>query len=99
MKLRVVYQFELLARFRSALRFGSGEPFIADDILVHFDDARSRATLKLLAEFAETTQVLLFTHHQAVGRLASALVANDQATFIDLSADRTSLSASTMLQA
>lgn len=41
-------------------------PFIADDLLVHFDDARSRATLELLAELGRTTQVLLFTHHQSV---------------------------------
>jgi uncharacterized protein YhaN len=41
-------------------------PFIVDDILVHFDDPRSLATLGLLAEFGRTTQVLLFTHHLSV---------------------------------
>ena len=41
-------------------------PFVADDILVHFDDERSAATLDLLARFAETNQVLLFTHHERV---------------------------------
>src|SRR5208282_5207801 len=41
-------------------------PFIADDLLVHFDDDRSLATLKLLTELSKTTQVLLFTHHRSV---------------------------------
>ncbi|MGC2476805.1 MAG: hypothetical protein WA485_20895 [Candidatus Sulfotelmatobacter sp.] len=41
-------------------------PFIADDLLVHFDDDRSVATLRLLAELSKTTQVLLFTHHRSV---------------------------------
>jgi hypothetical protein len=38
-------------------------PFIVDDILVNFDDDRSIATLKSLADLAEKTQVILFTHH------------------------------------
>lgn len=48
-------------------------PFIADDILVHFDDERAAATLQLLAEFGKTNQVLLFTHHQSVRDAAAAL--------------------------
>src|SRR5690606_6746541 len=35
-------------------------PFIVDDILVHFDDARSRETLKVLLELADQTQVIFF---------------------------------------
>lgn len=41
-------------------------PFIADDILVNFDDARSTATLKALAELAKKNQVILFTHHHQI---------------------------------
>jgi len=41
-------------------------PFIVDDILVDFDDARSQAALNALAELAEKTQVILFTHHSRV---------------------------------
>jgi uncharacterized protein YhaN len=41
-------------------------PFIADDILVHFDDERAEASLELLANFGEKNQVLLFTHHASV---------------------------------
>ncbi len=41
-------------------------PFIVDDILVDFDDARSQAALNALAELAKKTQVILFTHHLQV---------------------------------
>jgi uncharacterized protein YhaN len=33
---------------------------------VDFDDARSQAALNALAELAEKTQVILFTHHSRV---------------------------------
>jgi len=39
-------------------------PFIADDLLVNFDDERAAAALRLLAKFGQTTQVILFTHHR-----------------------------------
>ncbi|AFL76422.1 YhaN family protein [Thiocystis violascens] len=41
-------------------------PFIVDDILIHFDDARAYATLAALADFSAKTQVVLFTHHRQV---------------------------------
>ncbi len=59
-------------------------PFIADDILAHFDDARSAATMDLLAEFRTTTQVILFTHHRAVRDAAAVLVDTGRATILDL---------------
>ncbi|MFC1643023.1 ATP-binding protein, partial [Myxococcota bacterium] len=31
-------------------------PLVVDDILIHFDDARARATLNVLAEFSKKTQ-------------------------------------------
>ena len=34
-----------------------------DDILIQFDDARTAATLAVLADLAAKTQVILFTHH------------------------------------
>jgi uncharacterized protein YhaN len=46
-------------------------PLILDDILVHFDDERARAALVALADFAATTQVLFFTHHQRLLDLAT----------------------------
>ncbi|MBK8177115.1 MAG: AAA family ATPase [Rhodospirillales bacterium] len=59
-------------------------PFIADDLLVHFDDARSEATLGLLADLAATTQVLLFTHHQRIAEAAAPLAAQGRASIVDL---------------
>jgi uncharacterized protein YhaN len=41
-------------------------PFIVDDVLVDFDDARSQAALNALAELSDKTQVILFTHHSQV---------------------------------
>lgn len=38
-------------------------PFIVDDILVHFDDIRSKETLKILLELSKHTQIIFFTHH------------------------------------
>lgn len=56
-------------------RIGSGEPmpFIVDDILINFDDQRSKATLESLSGLAEKTQVILFTHHDRVVEAAQAL--------------------------
>jgi uncharacterized protein YhaN len=62
-------------------------PFIADDLLVHFDDDRGLAALNLLAELGRTTQVLVFTHHRHVRTAAIALAAAGQAAVIELTAD------------
>jgi uncharacterized protein YhaN len=48
-------------------------PFIADDILVNFDDSRSEATLKALAALGENNQVILFTHHRQIVQSAESL--------------------------
>jgi uncharacterized protein YhaN len=61
-------------------------PFIADDLLVHFDDRRGLAALHLLAALGETTQVLAFTHHRHVREAATALAADNRATVIDFGA-------------
>jgi uncharacterized protein YhaN len=45
-------------------------PFIADDLLVHFDDTRAAAAIALLAELGQTAQVILFTHHDHIVGLA-----------------------------
>jgi uncharacterized protein YhaN len=45
---------------------GFALPLIMDDILVHFDDQRTRAALQVLHELAAETQILYFTHHQSV---------------------------------
>ena len=45
-------------------------PFVVDDVFIRFDDQRSLAGLKVLAELARKTQVLFFTHHQRMVELA-----------------------------
>ena len=39
-------------------------------MLIKFDDDRAIAALKVLAQLSEKTQVVLFTHHEHVRRLA-----------------------------
>jgi chromosome segregation protein len=46
-------------------------PFIADDLLVNFDDARAAAAVALLAQLGRTSQVILFTHHDHIAALAA----------------------------
>ena len=38
--------------------------------LVHFDDTRAAAALALLTELGQTTQVIMFTHHDHIVGLA-----------------------------
>jgi uncharacterized protein YhaN len=45
-------------------------PLIVDDILIKFDDERSVATLRVLAELSRRTQVIFFTHHRHLVELA-----------------------------
>jgi uncharacterized protein YhaN len=53
-------------------------PFIVDDILINFDDQRSRATLQALSDLAAQTQVILFTHHGQILEAARELNGNDR---------------------
>ena len=55
-----------LAFINQHLSKGQALPLIMDDILVHFDDDRTQATLEVLNELARRTQILYFTHHQLV---------------------------------
>lgn len=50
-------------------------PFIVDDILINFDDDRSRATLTVLADVSKKNQVILFTHHRQIVEEAKKLKA------------------------
>lgn len=62
-----------LATLAWRLRTNEPLPFIVDDILINFDDDRSRATLKVLADLAASNQVLLFTHHRQIVNEARAI--------------------------
>ena len=48
-------------------------PFIVDDILINFDDERSKATLTALASLSKKNQVILFTHHSQILETAKAI--------------------------
>jgi uncharacterized protein YhaN len=62
-----------LATLEQHLRHGEPMPFVVDDILIGFDDKRTRVGLEVLAEVASSTQVLLFTHHRRVLDLANGI--------------------------
>jgi uncharacterized protein YhaN len=62
-----------LASLEEAIGRGDSMPFIADDILIEFDDERSRVALEVLAELAGKTQILLFSHHAHVAEQAREL--------------------------
>ena len=64
-----------LATLEQHLSKGEPMPFVVDDILIGFDDNRTKVSLEVLAELAASTQVLLFTHHRRVLELADALEA------------------------
>jgi len=51
-------------------------PLVLDDILINFDDERSRATLSVLGELCQRTQVLFFTHHPRLEELARKTVSS-----------------------
>ncbi|MGY0694098.1 AAA family ATPase [Virgibacillus sp. FSP13] len=52
-------------------------PLIVDDILVHFDDERSKETLKILLELSKQTQVIFFTHHARLIELMKEVTVED----------------------
>lgn len=67
-----------LATLEWRIRSSEPMPFIVDDILINFDDARSGATLKALSDLAEKTQVILFTHHGKILEAARAMALQDR---------------------
>ncbi|HYG62476.1 MAG TPA: AAA family ATPase [Thermoanaerobaculia bacterium] len=62
-----------LATLEKHLAHAEPLPFVVDDILINFDDRRSEATLRVLAELSKRTQVILFTHHERLKEMAGAL--------------------------
>ena len=61
-----------------------GMPLLLDDILVNLDDRRTSAALKVLARVAESTQVLLFSHHPHVAELANKTLPSTAFSTIEL---------------
>lgn len=66
-----------LAALQEYLKHGEPLPLVVDDILVNFDDERAVAALRVLAQFAATTQVIFFTHHQHLLRLGMDHLSSD----------------------
>ncbi|MHB8110482.1 MAG: AAA family ATPase [Syntrophorhabdaceae bacterium] len=64
-----------LATVEKHLVEGEPMPFIVDDILIGFDDQRTKVGLETLADLGGKTQVLLFTHHSRVVELAREIKA------------------------
>jgi uncharacterized protein YhaN len=52
-----------IAGYHEFVRNNGPVPFIADDIMESFDDARATETIGLLAKMSETGQVIYLTHH------------------------------------
>ena len=55
-----------IATLECRLETAEPMPFIVDDILINFDDDRSRATLSVLDALSLKNQVILFTHHKRI---------------------------------
>lgn len=52
-----------LAAVEAAIDNGLRLPFLADDLFINYDDKRALAGFQVLAELAQKTQVLFFSHH------------------------------------
>jgi uncharacterized protein YhaN len=59
-----------LAALEQSLETGIALPFLADDLFINFDDKRAHAGFKVLGELARKTQVLFFTHHEHLRKIA-----------------------------
>jgi uncharacterized protein YhaN len=66
-----------LATLEYRLESNEPIPFIVDDILINFDDERSKATLQALAKLSTRNQVILFTHHQQIVDTSQDIVDKD----------------------
>jgi len=66
-----------LATLEYRLESNEPIPFIVDDILINFDDERSKATLQALAKLSTRNQVILFTHHQQIIDTSQDIVDKD----------------------
>jgi uncharacterized protein YhaN len=80
-------QLYLSLRLASLLRYADlaePMPLVLDDVLIQFDDERSRAALEVIAELSTRMQVLFFTHHARLVDLARAAVPASSLTVHEL---------------
>jgi uncharacterized protein YhaN len=59
-----------MAAVEDSIEHGVCVPFLADDLFINFDDERAAVGLEILAELARKTQVLFFTHHDHLTKIA-----------------------------
>ena len=60
-----------IAGYYEVLKKSSPVPFVADDILVTFDNQRTKETLKVLETMSRKGQVIYFTHHKHLCEIAN----------------------------
>ncbi len=63
-----------IAAIEEHLKQREAIPLVIDDLLVQFDDARASATLSVLDDLAQHTQVLFFTHHGHLCKLVASVL-------------------------
>ncbi|MFT5510729.1 MAG: hypothetical protein ACI89J_003826 [Hyphomicrobiaceae bacterium] len=63
-----------LAALTQQLAAGTQLPFIADDLLITFDEERAGNALKGLHRLSEQTQVIYFTHQAEIERIAQSVL-------------------------
>ena len=61
-----------LALVQRYVRDAEPLPFVADDLLVNFDDERAGEALRVLHALSKETQVMLYTHHPHLVEVAAA---------------------------
>jgi uncharacterized protein YhaN len=72
-------QLFLALRLATIERHGEGFealPLVLDDVLIHFDEERTRSALEVFASLARSMQVLLFTHLARNVELAEEALGN-----------------------
>jgi len=71
-----------IAAVEEYLERGIPLPFVADDLFVSYDDERAAAGFRVLAQLAQKTQVLFFTHHPHLIDVARQALATEISTVL-----------------
>ncbi len=66
-----------IAALEEYARASGALPFVADDLFVNFDDRRSAAGFRVLAQLAGTYQVIFLTHHDHLAEVANLALAGN----------------------
>lgn len=73
-----------IAALQQSVDAGVRLPFLVDDLFVNFDDDRSRAGFRVLADLSRSTQVLFFTHHKHLAAIAKEVLGTERCSEIRL---------------